>query len=137
MNATCECGMTLEPPSRRTGCQECGTVGCRSCTIEMGTGTYIEDQRFPKRCGHIAGKTVVSLEEALGKYRAAVDTRDRLDPDFVIIARTDAQGAVGGSLEEAIRRARAYADAGVDLVWCELSNAAREPAIAFAGALRA
>src|SRR6184192_2063928 len=99
-------------------------------------GIHIEDQRFPKRCGHIAGKTVVSLEEALGKYRAAVDTRDRLDPDFVIIARTDAQGAVGGSLEEAIRRARAYAAAGVDLVWCELSNAAREPAIAFARALR-
>src|SRR5437870_13831174 len=91
-------------------------------------GIHIEDQVFPKRCGHIAGKTVVSLEEALGKYRAAVDTRDRLDPDFVIIARTDAQGAMGGSLEEAIRRARAYADAGVDLVWCELSNAAREPA---------
>src|SRR5438876_11735700 len=99
-------------------------------------GIHIEDQRFPKRCGHIAGKTVVSLEEALGKYRAAVDTRDRLDPDFVIIARTDAQGAVGGSLEEAIRRARAYADAGVDLVCCELSNAAREPAIAYARALR-
>src|SRR5436190_9511931 len=99
-------------------------------------GIHIEDQRFPKRCGHIAGKTLVSLEEALGKYRAAVDTRDRLDPDFVIIARTDAQGAVGGSLEEAIRRARAYADAGVDLVWCELSNAAREPAVAFARAMR-
>src|SRR5438876_5827962 len=99
-------------------------------------GIHIEDQRFPKRCGHIAGKTVVSLEEALGKYRAAVDTRDRLDPDLVLTARTDAQGAGGGSLEEAIRRARAYADAGVDLVWCELSNAAREPAIAFARALR-
>ncbi len=40
MNAMCECGMTLEPPSRRTGCQECGTAGCRSCTIEMGTVTY-------------------------------------------------------------------------------------------------
>src|SRR5438093_3861022 len=65
-------------------------------------GIHIEDQRFPKRCGHIAGKTVVDLDEALGKYRAAVDTRNRLDPDFVIIARTDAYGAVGGSLEEAI-----------------------------------
>src|SRR5438128_8319640 len=64
-------------------------------------GVHLEDQRFPKRCGHIAGKTVVSLEEALGKYRAALDTRDRLAPDFVIIARTDAYGAVGGSLEEA------------------------------------
>ena len=99
-------------------------------------GIHLEDQRFPKRCGHIAGKTVVSLEEALGKYRAALDTRDRLDPDFVIIARTDAYGAVGGSLEEAIRRGRAYADAGVDSVWCELSNASREPAVAFAKAMR-
>src|SRR5213594_3426735 len=99
-------------------------------------GIHLEDQRFPKRCGHIAGKTIVSLEEALGKYRAAIDTRDRLDRDFVIIARTYAYGAVGGSLEEAIRRGRAYADAGVDLVWCELSNAAREPAIAFARAMR-
>jgi len=99
-------------------------------------GIHLEDQRFPKRCGHIAGKTVVSLEEALGKYRAALDTRNRIDPDFVIIARTDAYGAVGGSMEEAIRRGRAYADAGVDSVWCELSNASREPAVAFAKAMR-
>ncbi len=99
-------------------------------------GIHLEDQRFPKRCGHIAGKTIVDFDEAIGKYRAAVDTRNRLDPDFVIIARTDAYGAVGGSLEEAIRRGRAYADAGVDLVWAELSNAAREPAIAFAKAMR-
>jgi isocitrate lyase len=99
-------------------------------------GIHIEDQVFPKRCGHIAGKTIVSLEAAVGKYRAAVDTRDRLNPDFVIIARTDAYGAVGGSLEEAIRRGRAYADAGVDLVWPELSSADREPAVAFAKAIR-
>jgi isocitrate lyase len=99
-------------------------------------GIHIEDQRFPKRCGHIAGKTVVSREEALGKYRAAVDTRNRLNPDFVIIARTDAYGAVGGSLEEAIARGRLYADAGVDLVWCELSTSEREPAVAFARAMR-
>ena len=99
-------------------------------------GIHLEDQRFPKRCGHIAGKTIVSREEALGKYRAAVDTRNKLAPDFVLIARTDAYGAVGGSLEEAIWRGRAYADAGVDLVWCELSNSSREPAIAFARAMR-
>src|SRR5919206_3242079 len=43
-------------------------------------GIHIEDQRFPKRCGHIAGKTIVSREEALGKYRAAIDVRNRLDP---------------------------------------------------------
>ena len=99
-------------------------------------GIHIEDQRFPKRCGHIAGKTLVSREEAVGKFRAAADVRNRLSPDFVIIARTDAYGAVGGSLEEAVWRARAYADAGADLVWCELSNASREPAVAFAQALR-
>src|SRR5918911_70707 len=61
-------------------------------------GIHIEDQVFPKRCGHIAGKVIVSQDEAVGKYRAAVDTRNRLNPDFVIIARTDAFGAVGGSL---------------------------------------
>jgi isocitrate lyase len=99
-------------------------------------GLHLEDQRFPKRCGHIAGKTVIDFDEAVGKYRAAVDTRNRLDPDFVLIARTDAYGAVGGSLEEAIRRGRAYADLGVDSVWCELSNADRAPAIAFARAMR-
>jgi isocitrate lyase len=99
-------------------------------------GIHIEDQVFPKRCGHIAGKVIVSREEALGKYRAAVETRNRLAPDFVLIARTDAYGAVGGSLEEAIQRGRLYADAGVDLVWAELSGPAREPAIAFARAMR-
>ena len=99
-------------------------------------GIHIEDQRFPKRCGHIAGKTIVSREEALGKYRAALAERDRLDRDFVIIARTDAYGAVGGSMEEAIWRGRAYADAGVDSVWCELSSSDRGPAIEFARAMR-
>ncbi len=99
-------------------------------------GIHLEDQRFPKRCGHIAGKTIVSREEALGKFRAAVDERNRRDRDFVLIARTDAFGAVGGSLEEAIWRGRAYADAGVDLVWSEFSNAGREPAVAFARAMR-
>jgi isocitrate lyase len=99
-------------------------------------GCHIEDQVFPKRCGHIAGKTIIPLDQAVGKYRAAIDTRDRLNPDFVIIARTDAFGAVGGSLEEAIRRGRAYADAGVDLVWPELSSPEREPAVAFARAMR-
>src|ERR671910_1839607 len=60
-------------------------------------GIHLEDQRFPKRCGHIAGKTIVDFDEAIGKYRAAIDTRNRLDPDFFVIARTDAYGAVGGS----------------------------------------
>jgi isocitrate lyase len=99
-------------------------------------GLHLEDQRFPKRCGHIAGKTLVSREEAIGKFRAAHDVRMARDPEFVIVARTDAFGAVGGSMEEAIWRGRAYADAGADLVWAELSGPAREPAIEFARAMR-
>jgi isocitrate lyase len=99
-------------------------------------GVHLEDQQYPKRCGHIAGKTIVSREEAVGKFRAAVAERDRLDRDFVLIARTDAYGAVGGSMDEAIWRGRAYADAGVDLVWCELSTSDRRPAEVFAEAMR-
>jgi isocitrate lyase len=99
-------------------------------------GVHVEDQRFPKRCGHIAGKTIVSREEAIGKYKAVLAERARLDPDFVVIARTDAYGAVGGSMEEAIWRGRTYADLGVDLVWAELSSSDRGPAIEFARAMR-
>lgn len=84
-------------------------------------GIHIEDQRAPKRCGHMGGKFLLPLEEAVGKFRAAV--RARQDPDFVIIARTDARGAVGGSLEEAICRGKAYADAGADMIWCEFNSA--------------
>ncbi len=82
-------------------------------------GIHIEDQVSPKRCGFVTGKQVISLEEAEGKYRAAVDARNELDEEFVIIARTDARGAVGGSLEEAIRRARAYRNAGADVAYAE------------------
>src|SRR5262245_64921169 len=53
-------------------------------------GVHLEDQRFPKRCGHIAGKTIVRREGAIGKFRAAIETRNRLDRDLVIIARTAA-----------------------------------------------
>src|SRR5213596_2881251 len=77
----------------------------------IGTGVagiHIEDQVIPKRCGHVAGRRVIPLEEAVGKYRAADAVRRELDPDFVLIARTDARGAHGGSLDEAIRRANAY-----------------------------
>lgn len=80
-------------------------------------GLFIEDQASPKRCAFVKGKEVISLEEAAGKYRAAVDVRNELDPDFVIMARTDARTAVGGSLEEVIRRGRAYLDAGADVLY--------------------
>ena len=80
---------------------------------------HIEDQVAPKRCGHVAGKEIISLEEAVGKYRAAVKVRNALDPDFVLIARTDARGVAGGSVDEVIRRANAYLEAGVDVVFPE------------------
>jgi 2-methylisocitrate lyase-like PEP mutase family enzyme len=84
-------------------------------------GIHIEDQVSPKRCGHVAGKTVVPLEEAVGKLRAALDARK--DPDFIIMARTDAIAATGGGLEEAVRRGKAYARAGCDMLFAEFPTA--------------
>ena len=82
-------------------------------------GLHMEDQVSPKRCGHVAGRLVIPLEEAVGKIRAAVDTRNEIDPDFVLIARTDARGAHGGSLDDAIARVNAYLAAGADLGFIE------------------
>jgi 2-methylisocitrate lyase-like PEP mutase family enzyme len=89
-------------------------------------GIHIEDQEFPKRCGFVKGKEVVSIEEAVGKFRAAVDARNELDPDFVIIARCDARGATGGSLEDVITRLRAYKAAGVDVIYAEALTSREE-----------
>jgi 2-methylisocitrate lyase-like PEP mutase family enzyme len=86
----------------------------------------MEDQVSPKRCGHVAGRLVIPMEEAVGKIRAAVDARDALDPDFVLVARTDARGASGGSLDEAIRRANAFLAAGADLAFVEGPTSADE-----------
>lgn len=87
-------------------------------------GIHVEDQVSPKRCGFVAGKQLVSIEEAAGKYRAAVDARDELDPGFVIIARTDARTAVGGGLDEAIARGKAYRQAGADVAYLEAPQSA-------------
>jgi 2-methylisocitrate lyase-like PEP mutase family enzyme len=95
---------------------------------------HIEDQVSPKRCGHVAGKVVVPLEEAVGKLRAALDARK--DPDFVIIARTDAVAAAGGGLEEAIRRGKAYAKIGCDIIWAEFPTADLEYPRRFAQEMR-
>ena len=89
-------------------------------------GLHMEDQVSPKRCGHVAGRQVIPLEEAAGKIRAAVDARNEIDPDFVLIARTDARGASGGSLDEAVRRANAYLAAGADLAFIEGPTSADE-----------
>ncbi|MEN3265370.1 isocitrate lyase/PEP mutase family protein, partial [Pseudonocardia sp.] len=74
---------------------------------------HIEDQVSPKRCGHVAGKVIVSLDEAVGKLRAALDARR--DKDFLIIARTDAVAAAGAGFDEAVRRGKAFAQAGADM----------------------
>ena len=78
-------------------------------------GLHIEDQEFPKRCGHLEGKSVISTGEFVEKVRAAVEARP--DPDLVVIARTDARASLG--FAEAIARANAYAAAGADLIFVE------------------
>ncbi|WP_286013375.1 MULTISPECIES: methylisocitrate lyase [Nocardia] len=84
-------------------------------------GAHLEDQVNPKRCGHLDGKTVVPTGEMVRRIRAAVSARR--DPDFVICARTDARAIEG--LGAAIDRAKAYADAGADLIFTEaLADAA-------------
>src|SRR3954470_12847683 len=71
-------------------------------------GIHIEDQREPKKAGGGPGVEIVPDAEAVGRLTAAIDARNELDPDFVIVARTDAYGAAGGSLAEAIRRGNLY-----------------------------
>lgn len=76
---------------------------------------HIEDQVTPKKCGHMEGKQVIGAEEMAQKVRAAVDART--DPDFVIIARTDARAVEG--LDSALERGRRYRDAGADVLFLE------------------
>ena len=78
-------------------------------------GMQLEDQTFPKRCGHLDGKEVIDADEMVGKVRAAVDARS--GSDFVIVARTDAIATHG--IEEALRRLRSYADAGADVLFAD------------------
>ncbi len=78
-------------------------------------GIHLEDQVMPKRCGHLDGKDVISTESMSSKIRAAVEAKR--DPNFVIIARTDARGVEG--LDAAIDRAKAYVDAGADAIFPE------------------
>lgn len=78
-------------------------------------GMFLEDQIWPKRCGHMKGKQVIPLDEQLKKLRAAIEARD--DNDFYIVARTDARQALG--LAEAIARGVAFKEAGADAVFVE------------------
>jgi carboxyvinyl-carboxyphosphonate phosphorylmutase len=78
-------------------------------------GIQLEDQVAPKKCGHMSGKAVIGTEEMVGKIRAAVAARR--DPDLVVIARTDAVAVSG--VADAVSRARAYAEAGADVLFVE------------------
>ncbi len=85
-------------------------------------GLHIEDQLAPKRCGHLAGKECIATEEMAGKIRAAVSARS--NPDFVIIARVDARAPLG--FDEAVRRGRAYLEAGADVIFPEALESREE-----------
>lgn len=95
-------------------------------------GLHLEDQELPKRCGHLSGKSIVPAEVMVAKLRAAVAARH--DPDFVLIARTDARGVHG--FDDAVRRAKLYLDAGADAIFPEGLESAEEFA-RFAGEVSA
>ena len=85
-------------------------------------GCHIEDQEFPKRCGHLAGKTIVDLKTMISRIKAAVAARG--DKDFLIIARTDARGVEG--FDRAVERAGEYVAAGADAIFPEALQSADE-----------
>lgn len=87
-------------------------------------GLHIEDQVAAKRCGHRPGKELVSTEEMCDRVRAAVDAKMQLDPDFYIIARTDAHASEGQ--ESAVARAKAYVEAGADAIFAEAVHTLKE-----------
>jgi 2-methylisocitrate lyase-like PEP mutase family enzyme len=82
----------------------------------------LEDQAFPKKCGHLPDKELIPAEEFVLKLRAALDART--DPDLVVIARTDARAALG--LDAAIDRANTYAEAGADVIFVEAPQSVEE-----------
>jgi 2,3-dimethylmalate lyase len=80
------------------------------------SGIFLEDQVWPKRCGHMMGKEVINSQEYLQKLRSAIDAKNK-DPDFIIVARTDAMAPLG--IEEAIKRGKLYSEMGADIVFVE------------------
>lgn len=85
-------------------------------------GLHLEDQGFPKKCGHLEDKVIVPIEDYVAKIRAAVSAR--IDPDFLIIARTDSRAVLG--FEEAVRRANAALEAGADMAFVEAPQTLEE-----------
>src|SRR6059036_2451157 len=94
------------------------------CELEKAglAGCHIEDQEFPKRCGHLAGKSVVDVDEMVGKIKAAVASRR--DPNFMVIARTDARAVE--DFDRAVERAGEYLAAGADAIFPEALQSADE-----------
>jgi isocitrate lyase len=104
---------------------------------------HIEDQVLPKRCGHIGGKALISVDEMLGKLRMArAVAEDCGNPDFVLIARTDGLSAVDApetlrGMDLAVERGLRYLDSGIpDLLWCEFPTADRGPVERFSSEIR-
>ncbi len=85
-------------------------------------GCHVEDQEFPKRCGHLTGKSLVDLDEMVAKIKAAV--RARRDDDFFIVARTDARAVE--NFDKTVKRARAYVEAGADAIFPEALQSVEE-----------
>src|SRR5881396_479559 len=85
-------------------------------------GCHIEDQEFPKRCGHLAGKDLVDVDEMVGKIRAALGARS--DPDFLIVARADGRSVEG--FDSTVKRVRSYVEAGADAIFPEALQSADE-----------
>ena len=85
-------------------------------------GIFLEDQLWPKRCGHMQGKEVIEMEHYISKLRAALEARK--SEDFVVVARTDSRAPLG--LDEAIRRGRAYQEAGADVIFVEAPRSIAE-----------
>jgi 2-methylisocitrate lyase-like PEP mutase family enzyme len=94
-------------------------------------GLHIEDQEAPKKSGTHAGRRLISREEAIGKYKAAVAAKKELDADFVICARCDSVGSEGGSFDDAVERSISYVqEAGVDAIWVNTLRTREEIALA-------
>lgn len=89
-------------------------------------GIHIEDQASPKRNGDVTGVEVLPLEEARLKIRAAVDTRDDHDEEFVVIGRTDARRAADHTIEDAIERANTFLDEGADAIFLKVPETVEE-----------
>jgi methylisocitrate lyase len=85
-------------------------------------GIFIEDQIWPKRCGHMQGKDVIGMEDYISKLRAALEARK--SKEFIVVARTDSRAPLG--LDEAIRRGRAYREVGADVIFIEAPRSVAE-----------